>query len=100
MKLKKKPKYFFSSSVCIYKDMPLGARKITEDEAYPAFGKKYDMSIRIARFHTTYGPEANWEGGREKAADAICRKVALAKDGWLETKIFLKKRNFYPLSMG
>ena len=100
VKLKKKPKYFFSSSVCIYKDMPLGAKKIVEDEAYPAFpdneygweklytermltvfGKKYGMPIRIARFHTTYGPEANWEGGREKAADAICRKVALAKDG-------------------
>ena len=100
VKFKKKPKYFFSSSVCIYKDMPLGAKKITEEEAYPAFpdneygweklysermlsafGRKYKMPVRIARFHTTYGPEANWEGGREKAADALCRKVALTKDG-------------------
>lgn len=100
VKLKKKTKFFFASSVCVYKDMPLGARKITEEDVYPAFpdneygweklytermltvfGKKYKMPIRIARFHTTYGPEANWEGGREKAADALCRKVALTKDG-------------------
>lgn len=99
-KLNKKPKYFFSSSVCVYKDMPLGAKEITEEDVYPAFpdneygweklyaermltafGERYQLPARIARFHTTYGPEANWEGGREKAADALCRKVALAKDG-------------------
>jgi nucleoside-diphosphate-sugar epimerase len=99
-KLKKKPRYFFSSSVCVYRDMPLGARSISEEDAYPAlpeneygweklysermalaFGKRYKIPIRIARFHTTYGPEANWEGGREKAADALSRKVALARDG-------------------
>jgi nucleoside-diphosphate-sugar epimerase len=98
--LDKKPKYFFSSSVCVYQDMPLGAPEITEDEVYPAlpdneygweklyaermltaFGRRYQMPIRIARFHTTYGPEANWDGGREKAADALCRKVAMAKAG-------------------
>ena len=99
VKLEKKPKYFFSSSVCVYKDMKIGSKAIKEDDVYPAFpdneyaweklytermltayGNKYQMPIRIARFHTTYGPEANWEGGREKAADAISRKVALAKD--------------------
>jgi len=98
-KLKKKPKFFFSSSVCVYRDMPIGARRIAEKDAYPAFpdneygweklytermltvfGKRYGMPIRIARFHTTYGPEAEWEGGREKAADALCRKVAMAKN--------------------
>ena len=100
VKLKKKPKYFYSSSVCVYKDMPLNASKITEEGVYPAFpdneygweklyservltvfGARYKMPIRIARFNTTYGPEANWEGGREKAADALSRKVALAKPG-------------------
>ena len=100
VKLKKKPKYFFSSSVCVYKDMEIGHSSIKEKDAYPAFpeneygweklysermlqvyGKKYDMPVRIARFHTTFGPESNWEGGREKAADAISRKVALAKEG-------------------
>lgn len=100
VKLKKKPKFFFSSSVCVYKDMEIGHPSIREKDVYPAFpeneygweklyaermlqvyGKQYNMPVRIARFQTTYGPEANWEGGREKAADAISRKVALAKEG-------------------
>ncbi len=100
IKLKKLPKYFFSSSVCVYKDMPLGAKAIKEEDVYPAFpdneygweklytermllafSRRFNLPVRIARFHTTYGPEANWEGGREKAADALCRKAALAKDG-------------------
>lgn len=98
--LDKKPKYFFSSSVCVYKDMPLGSDEIDEDEVYPAFpdneygweklyaermltafGRRHKLPIRIARFHTAYGPEANWDGGREKAADALCRKAAVAQDG-------------------
>ena len=100
VKLKKKPKFFFSSSVCVYKDMKIGHPSIKEKDVYPAFpeneygweklysermlqvyGKQYGMPVRIARFQTTYGPESNWEGGREKAADAISRKVALAKEG-------------------
>ncbi len=98
-KLKKLPKFFYSSSVCIYKDMPIGAPEIKEADAYPAYpdneygwekiyaermlqayGRRYGLPIRIARFHTTYGPGAHWEGGREKAADALCRKAAMAKD--------------------
>ena len=98
-KLKVK-KFFFSSSVCVYKDMPIGHRMISENHVYPAmpeneygweklyaermlmaFGRRYGMKVRIARFHTTYGPESNWTGGKEKAADAICRKVVMAKDG-------------------
>lgn len=100
VKLKKLPKYFFSSSVCVYKDMPLGAKAIVEEDVYPAFpdneygweklytermllafSRRFNFPVRIARFHTTFGPESNWEGGREKAADALCRKAALAKDG-------------------
>jgi len=99
-KLVKKPKYFFSSSVCVFKDMDPGQSVITEDQVYPAypeneygweklytermltaFGRKFGFPVRIARFHTTYGPESNWEGGREKAADALCRKAALAQNG-------------------
>jgi len=99
VKLKKKPKFFFSSSVCVYKDMKIGHSSIKEENVYPAFpeneygweklysermlqiyGKQYNMPVRIARFQTTFGPESNWEGGREKAADAISRKVALAKN--------------------
>jgi nucleoside-diphosphate-sugar epimerase len=100
VKLMKLPKYFFSSSVCVYKDMSKKSSVITEDDVYPAypdneygweklyserlisaFSRKYKIPVRIARFHTTYGPESNWEGGREKAADALCRKAALANNG-------------------
>jgi len=100
VKLKKKPKFFFSSSVCVYKDMEIGHPSIKEKDAYPAFpeneygweklyaermlqvyGQQFNMPVRIARFQTTFGPESNWEGGREKAADALSRKVALAKEG-------------------
>lgn len=74
-------------------------KEISEDGVYPAFpeneygweklyaermlleyGRKYNIPVRIARFHTTYGPYSTWEGGREKAADALCRKAALATD--------------------
>lgn len=93
-------KYFFSSSVCVYKDMPVGADEITEDDVYPAFpeneygweklyservllayARKYPIEVRIARFHTTFGPEGTWEGLKPKAADDLCRKAALAPDG-------------------
>jgi nucleoside-diphosphate-sugar epimerase len=93
-------RYFFSSSVCIYRDMQPGERPLTEDEAYPAlpdneygweklyaertalaFARKYGIAVRIARFQNCYGPEGTWMGGREKAPAAICRKVAEAEDG-------------------
>jgi GDP-D-mannose 3', 5'-epimerase len=94
------PRYFFSSSVCIYRDMQPGEPELTEEGAYPAlpdneygweklyaervalaFGRKYGMAVRIARFQNCYGPEGTWTGGREKAPAAICRKVAEAADG-------------------
>jgi len=94
------PRYFFSSSVCIYRDMEPEEPEMTEEEAYPAlpdneygweklysermalaYGRRYGMQIRIARFQNCYGPEGTWRGGREKAPAAICRKVAEAKDG-------------------
>jgi nucleoside-diphosphate-sugar epimerase len=93
-------RYFFSSSVCIYRDMQPGEPPLTEDEAYPAlpdneygweklyaertalaFARKYGIAVRIARFQNCYGPEGTWMGGREKAPAAICRKVAEAEDG-------------------
>src|SRR3989454_1917422 len=93
-------RYFFSSSVCIYRDMQPGEPELTEDGAYPAlpdneygweklyaermamaFGRKYGIAVRIARFQNCYGPEGIWTGGREKAPAAICRKVAEAADG-------------------
>jgi len=93
-------RYFFSSSVCIYRDMQAGEPELTEAQAYPAlpdneygweklyaermtmaFGRKYGITVRIARFQNCYGPEGTWTGGREKAPAAICRKVAEAMDG-------------------
>ncbi len=94
------PRYFFSSSVCIYRDMVPGEPELTEAGAYPAqpdneygweklyaervaqaYGRRHGMAVRIARFQNCYGPEGTWRGGREKAPAAICRKVAEAADG-------------------
>ncbi len=94
------PRYFFSSSVCVYRDMKPGEPEMTEAEAVPAnpdneygweklyseriamaYERKYGMAVRIARFQNCYGPEGTWRGGREKAPAAMCRKVAEAQDG-------------------
>jgi len=94
------PRYFFSSSVCVYPNMRPGEPEMTEAEAIPAnpdneYGweklysermamaceQRYGMHVRIARFQNCYGAEGTWRGGREKAPAAICRKVAEAEDG-------------------
>ena len=94
------PRYFFSSSVCVYRDMKPGEPEMTEAEAVPAhpdneygweklysermamaYERRYGMQVRIARFQNCYGPEGTWVGGREKAPAAMCRKVAEAEDG-------------------
>jgi nucleoside-diphosphate-sugar epimerase len=94
------PRYFFSSSVCVYRDMEPGEPELTENDAIPAhpdneygweklyaervamaYGRHYGMKVRIARFQNCYGPEGTGTGGREKAPAAICRKVAEAEDG-------------------
>jgi GDP-D-mannose 3',5'-epimerase len=102
------PRYFFSSSVCVYRDMQPGEPPLTEDDAIPAnpdneygweklYAERVAMAygrrppcppkfgglgaVRIARFENCYGPEGTWTGGREKAPAAICRKVAEADDG-------------------
>jgi len=94
---------FYSSSACMYPehnqldpDNPMTA----EDSAYPAepdseygweklfserlflaFHRNYGMDVRVARFHNIFGPEGTWDGGREKAPAALCRKVAETPDG-------------------
>lgn len=93
-------RYFFASSVCIYRDMEPGEPELTEEQAFPAlpdneygweklyaertalaYGRRFGMPVRIARFQNCYGPEGTWTGGREKAPAAICRKVGEAEDG-------------------
>ena len=94
------PRYFFSSSVCVYRDMQPGEPEMTEDEAIPAnpdneygweklyaermaqaYARNFPIVVRIARFQNCYGPFGTWRGGREKAPAAICRKIAQAGDG-------------------
>jgi len=94
------PMYFFSSSVCVYRDMKEGEPEMTEAEAVPAnpdneygweklysermamaYERNRGMKVRIARFQNCYGAEGTWTGGREKAPAAMCRKIAEAEDG-------------------
>ena len=94
------PRYFYSSSACVYPDMKPGDLEMTEAQAIPAhpdneygweklyaermlqaYGRRYPMIVRIARFQNCYGPFGTWTGGREKAPAAICRKVAEVEDG-------------------
>ena len=88
-------RYFYSSSVCIYRDMQFDEPEMAEEDAYPAmpdneygweklyserlaeaYGRNTAMAVRIARFQNCYGPYGTWRGGREKAPAATCRKVA------------------------
>ncbi len=112
-------KIFYSSSACMYPEynqMDPNNPKCSEDSAYPAapdseygweklfserlyltYARNTDITVRVARFHNIFGPLGTWDGGREKAPAAICRKVAMAKDGdqievWgdgLQTRSFL-----------
>lgn len=100
---KKIKKIFYSSSACMYPEYnqmdPMNP-KCSEDSAYPAapdseygweklfserlwlaFSKNYGLNVRIARYHNIFGPHGTWEGGREKAPAAMCRKAALANSG-------------------
>jgi nucleoside-diphosphate-sugar epimerase len=95
-------RYFFSSSACAYNiqlQQDPNVRALKESDAYPAFAERgygweklmsemfcqeytaeRGMKTAIARFHNVYGPNGTWDGGREKAPAAICRKVITAKD--------------------
>jgi nucleoside-diphosphate-sugar epimerase len=51
------------------------------ERLYLAYARNYGLDVRIARYHNIFGPEGTWEGGKEKAPAAMCRKVAESKDG-------------------
>ncbi len=96
-------KFFYSSSACMYPaynqtdpDNP----NCAEDSAYPAnpdseygweklfserlflsYMRNYKVEVHVARFHNIFGPLGTWDGGKEKAPAAICRKVAMTPDG-------------------
>ena len=64
-----------------YPDTPYGWEKLFSELMYKAFEEDYGIEVRIARFHNIYGPYCDWGSGREKAPAALCRKVAMARDG-------------------
>ena len=113
-------KIFYSSSACMYPehnqldpnnpdcreesaypanpDSEYGWEKLFSERLYLTYNRNYDIPVCVARYHNIFGPEGTWDGGREKAPAAICRKVAqLPKDGgtievWgdgLQTRSFL-----------
>lgn len=93
-------RYFYSSSACVYaadKQTDTAVTALREADAYPAqpedgygweklfsermarhFTEDFGLVTRVARYHNVYGPNGTWEGGREKAPAAVCRKVAEA----------------------
>ena len=99
-------RYLYTSSACVYPaHLQRGAdvTKLRESDAIPAdpepgygweklfseqltsyYAKDYGLNARIVRLHNVYGPLGTWEGGREKAPAALCRKVAESEDGWID----------------
>ena len=113
-------KIFYSGSACMYPeynqldpnnpdcressaypanpDSEYGWEKLFSERLYFAYNRNYGIPVRVARYHNIFGPEGTWDGGREKAPAAICRKVAyLPEEGgaievWgdgLQTRSFL-----------
>jgi len=94
-------RYLYTSSACIYPEYRQTSTDVTplrEEDAYPAepqdaygweklvterlcmhYREQYGLETRTVRFHNIFGPLGTWEGGREKAPAAMCRKVAVAK---------------------
>ncbi len=95
-------KFFYASSACVYnadKQKCEDVVPLKEEDAYPAmpedgygweklfsermcrhFREDFGLTTRVARFHNVYGPYGTWDGGREKAPAAVCRKVITAKE--------------------
>ncbi len=112
-------KVFYSSSACMYPeynqldpdnpnceessaypanpDSEYGWEKLFSERLYLSFNRNYKLDVRVARFHNIFGPMGTFEGGKEKAPAAMCRKVAESSDGdsievWgdgLQTRSFL-----------
>ena len=94
---------FYSSSACIYPehnqldpdnpncmedsaypanpDSEYGWEKLFSERLYLAYNRNHGMNCRVARYHNIFGPEGTWQGGKEKAPAALCRKIAMAENG-------------------
>lgn len=114
-----KTKIFYSGSACMYPaynqedannpncredsaypaapDSEYGWEKLFSERLYFAYNRNHAIPVAVARYHNIFGPEGTWDGGREKAPAAMCRKVARVEDGgtievWgdgLQTRSFL-----------
>ena len=93
---------FYSSSACIYPehnqmdplnpicseesaypanpDSEYGWEKLFSERIYLAYKRNYNLNAKVARYHNIFGPLGTWDGGREKAPAALCRKIALASN--------------------
>ncbi|WP_309753322.1 NAD-dependent epimerase/dehydratase family protein [Novosphingobium sp.] len=110
---------FYSSSACMYPaynqldpgnpnceessaypaepDSEYGWEKLFSERLYLSYARNYGMKVHIARYHNIFGPEGTWQGGKEKAPAAVCRKIAMTQSGgdvevWgdgLQTRSFL-----------
>ena len=96
-------KFFFSSSACVYNehnqsntvnpiceessaypaypDSEYGWEKLFSERLYSTYKRNYGVEVRIGRFHNVFGPYGTYDGGKEKAPAALCRKVATCNDG-------------------
>jgi nucleoside-diphosphate-sugar epimerase len=96
-------RFFYSSSACIYPehnqmdplnpvctessaypagpDSEYGWEKLFSERLYLSYMRNYGVTVRVARFHNIFGPDGTWDGGKEKAPAALCRKVAQAPEG-------------------
>ena len=68
-----------SSAYPAYPDSEYGWEKLFSERLYLAFNRNYDLDVRVARFHNIFGPQGTWDGGKEKAPAAMCRKAAEAE---------------------
>jgi GDP-D-mannose 3',5'-epimerase len=95
-------RFFYSSSACIYPefnqmdpdnpvctessaypagpDSEYGWEKLFSERLYLSYMRNYGVQVRVARFHNIFGPDGTWDGGKEKAPAALCRKVAQAPE--------------------
>ena len=62
-------------------DSEYGWEKLFSERLYLAYNRNHGMQNRVARYHNIFGPEGTWDGGKEKAPAALCRKVATTPDG-------------------
>ena len=96
-------KVFYSSSACMYPshnqedpdnpmcaensaypanpDSEYGWEKLFSERLFLSYARNYGLNVRVARYHNIFGPKGTWDGGREKAPAAMCRKVAKAPNG-------------------